>query len=446
MASSTTTPAATFRAKTNFMKSWRPRNPPSNRDRLELYALHKQSVSGDAPPTPPSSTTSGDDESSSSSVADRAKIAAWRAKRGMSKSEAMSRYADECDRQLRVYGTRDGGDVGVGVGVGGASTPTSSTMTGSAMHPRGPSAAAVAAVTATATTPTKGGGASTTGNGDEGGGYPSASYAPRNATPAHEGVDGDGNAHGDVGGGGGVGGGVLLCPRGLAAVPLLCAAASESRSAYLARLQVTHPSNGWWAKQEPLCLEADNLLSIPERLVIALATYVECASLILGDRMGEGRTIPVMSPRVIQAFLWPVHNVFLCAWICLILATTYLTSLFVMCQTLLFGAKRTNSPLGRLFAEEVHPCARAVESLCEHHQAIGVRVSGLALMPLMIVCDASAGVVGRLGVLAGSLAFVCMGVCGWWYWLCVLPWLAVCGLCLAIMSGWCFGLIELAGN
>jgi hypothetical protein len=172
----------------------------------------------------------------------------------------------------------------------------------------------------------------------------------------------------------------------------------------------------WWAKQEPLCLEADNLLSIPERLVIALATYVECASLILGDRMGEGRTIPVMSPRVIQAFLWPVHNVFLCAWICLILATTYLTSLFVMCQTLLFGAKRTNSPLGRLFAEEVHPCARAVESLCEYHQAIGVRVSGLALMPLMIVCDASAGVVGRLGVLAGSLAFVCMGVCGWWYW------------------------------
>ena len=113
-----------------------------------MYALHKQSVSGDAPPTPPSSTTSGDDESSSSSsVADRAKIAAWRAKRGMSKSEAMSRYAEECDRQLRVYGTRDGGDgnVGVGVGVGGASTPTSSTMTGGAMHPRGPSAAAVSA-------------------------------------------------------------------------------------------------------------------------------------------------------------------------------------------------------------------------------------------------------------------------------------------------------------
>lgn len=38
--------------------------------------------------------------------------------------------------------------------------------------------------------------------------------------------------------------GVLLCPRGLAAIPLLCAAAAESRSAYLARLQVTHPSNG----------------------------------------------------------------------------------------------------------------------------------------------------------------------------------------------------------
>lgn len=30
--------------------------------------------------------------------------------------------------------------------------------------------------------------------------------------------------------------------------------------------------------------------------------------------------------------------------------------------------------------------------------------------------------------------------------LCVLPWLAVCGLCLSVMSGWCFGLIEVAGT
>ena len=96
--------------------------------------------------------------------------------------------------------------------------------------------------------------------------------------------------------------------------------------------------------------------------------------------------------------------------------------------------------------EEIHPAARAVESLCKEHQVIGVRVSGLALMPLMMLCDVATSVMGRVGILLGSFVFVGMGVCSWWYWLCVLPWLAVCGLSLAVMSGWCFGLIELAGN
>ncbi|KAL3769346.1 hypothetical protein ACHAW5_008774 [Stephanodiscus triporus] len=425
-----TTAAATFRAKTNSMKSWRPRNPPSNRDRLELYALHKQAVSGDAPPT------TNDDELSS--VADRAKVAAWRTKRGMDQADAMARYVEECDRQLSVYGTRDSD----GNSSGGAST---SSPNGSAMHSYSSPAAAT-----TAAPSMKGGETSASGNGsDNDGGNPNntsyksnANTTPLNAPASYEEINNDDSGDGDGGGAGGV----LLCPRGLAAVPLLCAAASESRSAYLARLHVTHPSNGWWAKQEPLCLEVDNLLSIPEKLIIAFATYVERISLILSNHMDGGWPIPVMSPRVLQAFLWPVHNVFLCAWICLILVTTYLGSLVVMSRTLLFGAKRTNAPLGRLFMEEVHPSARAVESLCEQHQAIGVRVSGLALMPLMIMCDLSTSIVGRLGILMGSLVFVGMGVCSWWYWLCVLPWLAVCGLCLAVMSGWCFGLIELAGN
>ena len=68
------------------------------------------------------------------------------------------------------------------------------------------------------------------------------------------------------------------------------------------------------------------------------------------------------------------------------------------------------------------------------------------LMPLMMLCNVATSVMGRVGILLGSFVFVGMGVCSWWYWLCVLPWLAVCGLCLAVMSGWCFGLIELAGN
>lgn len=153
----------------------------------------------------------------------------------------------------------------------------------------------------------------------------------------------------------------------------------------------------------------DNPLAIPERLIIGSATLVESLSLLLSSQT-------MLPPRVIQAFLWPVHNVFLCIWICLILVTTYLGSLLGMCQTLLFGAKRTNAPLGRLFMEEVQPSARAVESLCEQHQAIGVRVTGLSLMPLMILCDLSTNFVGRLGILMGSLLFVGTGIFSWWYW------------------------------
>ena len=171
-----------------------------------------------------------------------------------------------------------------------------------------------------------------------------------------------------------------------------------------------------------------------------------CKKNQVGEHLGEGRAVPLLSPRVLQAFLWPVHNVLLCCWISLILATTYLGSVVMMCQTLLFGAKRTDAPLGRRFVDEVRPAARAVESLCEPHQAIGVRVAGLALMPMMILCDLATSAAGRARILAGGLAFVMAGMCGWWYWLCVLPWLAFCGLCLAVMSGWCFGLIELAGN
>ena len=316
------------------------------------------------------------------------------------------------------------------------------------------------------------------------GGYASPSATPQN-TPAMG--AGASAAGGGGGGDGGGGGGALLCPRGLAAVPLLCAAAAESRVAYLARLQVTDPADGvsgarvppslrerwgvhldthsfcsilccvsstvsntfthrmkWWAKQEPLCLEVDNPLSIPENLVIALAAKVEQLSLIVARYVGEGRAVPFPQPAVVQAFLWPVHNVLLCCWITLILTSTCLGSMAVMCQTVLFGARRTNAPLGRLLAEEVRPSARAVESLCGGHQALGVRVAGLALMPLMTLCDFAASMAGRTGVLSGSLVFVGLGACGWWYWLCVLPWLAVCGLSLALMSGWCFGLIEMA--
>jgi len=166
-----------------------------NRDRLELYALHKQAVSGDAPPQ-----TSNDE---TLSVADRTKIVAWRTKQGMTKSEAMTRYVEECDRQQQVYGTMADGDGGGSLLSNGSSTSSP-----------------VPATTITKTTVARTNGGEATGS----------SGGSNEAAAAADYVSG--------------GGGGLLCPRGLAAVPLLCAAASESRSAYLARLQLTHSSNG----------------------------------------------------------------------------------------------------------------------------------------------------------------------------------------------------------
>jgi len=224
-----------------------------------------------------------------------------------------------------------------------------------------------------------------------------------------------------------------VCPRGLAAIPLLCAAASESKSAYLARLQMTHTPNGWWAKQEPLCLDSANLLSAPERLIIYSAVQVEKISLMI-------------NARVFQAYLWPIHNALLATWIVLILTTTIVGTMLMTGRTLLFGAKRTNVPLKRLFVEEIRPTAHAIESLCEDHQVISIRVSGLALFPIMMTCDFVNSVSRRLGAPVGSLVFIIAGGSGWWYLFVVLPWLSVCGLCLAFMSGWCFGLIELAAS
>lgn len=351
-------------------------------------------------------------------MADKAKLTAWRNKRGMSQADAMSAYISECDRQLKVYGTRDSS---------GGSTPQRSPSR-SPMHQsaqqssRSPQRQASANATA-----------ETTNNNTQS----NTPGTPQN-TPHYNNGSSSPNNDNDQG--------VLLCPRGLAAIPLLCAAAAESRSAYLARLQVTAPTNGWWAKQEVLCLEPTNPLSIPEKLTIGTATQIERLSLVVSNYMGDGKAVSILSPRVMQAFLWPVHNIFLCVWICLILTTTYLGSMIMMVQTLLFGAKRTNAPLGRLFMEEVAPCARAVESLCEQHQVIGVRVTGLCLMPLMIICYFTSSLVNRVGILIGSMVFVGLTVSGWWYWLCVVPWLSICGICLAVTSGNCFALIELAGN
>jgi hypothetical protein len=158
---------------------------------------------------------------------------------------ALDALCVEGDRQLRIYGTRDNND---NDGTVSASASSASTSSG----------AVVAEIETTTTTTaiassTNGGEASASGhsntNTNTTTNYPSTT-TPQNTPAARGAAVGSGESYDESNTGNNGGGGILLCPRGLAAIPLLCAAASESRSAYLARLQVTHPSNGVSEKKE----------------------------------------------------------------------------------------------------------------------------------------------------------------------------------------------------
>eukprot|EP00586_Coscinodiscus_wailesii_P016500 CAMPEP_0172496974 /NCGR_PEP_ID=MMETSP1066-20121228/94723_1 /TAXON_ID=671091 /ORGANISM="Coscinodiscus wailesii, Strain CCMP2513" /LENGTH=366 /DNA_ID=CAMNT_0013269541 /DNA_START=50 /DNA_END=1150 /DNA_ORIENTATION=+ len=356
--------ASTFRAKAAEMRAWRPENPPSNRDRLELYALHKQAVSGDAP---------SQVDKSDATPADKAKLNAWRSKRGLSQAESMNLYVAECDRQQRVYGFK----------------PTQQTTTASA---------------ASSSTVSPGG-------------------TPTN-TPAAEGQTSN----------------VLRTPRGLAAIPLLCAAAAESRTAYLTRLKSTSVSNGWWAKQEPLCADPGTIFAAPENMIIHLASGAERISLSI-----DPEVVP-LPLTVVQSFFWPLHNILLSIWILLIFICTLIGSIIITTKTILMGTKRTGISLNSLFLEEINPSAKAANALCASHQALSVRLVGLTLMPLVTICDVASGTVRTTGILSGAILFVIAGITTWWYWICVLPWLAFASTCFVVfVCGGCFALIELAG-
>jgi len=340
-----------------------------NRDRLELYALHKQAVSSDAPQPQPNQKQS---------PAEKAKLNAWGTKRGLNQSQAMSAYILEADRQLLVYGT------------------------------------------STSTTPTN----TPAGEGDENVSFSGASTS------------------------------VLLTPRGLAAVPLLCAAASESRKAYLARLGNTaHSGNGWWMRQEPLCSDPGSLAALPELIVLTLAVFIEKASLYVQMDPGIRRLLDGLhvGPGVIQSLVWPMHNVLLAVWMLVIFLSTLTGSALVTLKTMFLGSNRTGVSLESVFSQEIRPCKNCAASLVEAHQAASVRLLGLALYPLGFLCNLSDTLGTRIASNSGTQLFAASGIyvaCAamfWWYWFFVLPWTAVVGLTIAFNTGWCFGLIELAG-
>ena len=342
-----------------------------NRDRLELYALHKQAVSSDAPP----STT----PIKSQSPAERAKLQAWRTKRGLSQSQAMTAYILEADRQLLVYGTAP------------STTPNNTPYD-----------------------------TNSTSNHDE------TSQASAS---------------------------VLLTPRGLAAVPLLCAAASESRQSYLSRLASTNRmQDGWWIRQEPLCGDPGTIMALPEMLVLTMAGAIERASLFVNLDPTISRFVDRVGVRAgpLQSLLWPLHNVFLVVWIMVILISTLTGSGIITIKTMLLGRKRTGVALDTIFAQEIRPCQRGALSLCEPHQATSVRLLGLLLYPMRYICDFSERAMKVVPfhdgaqMFSGALFFVATSLMLWWYWFVVLPWVAIGGLVFSLNIGWCFGLIELA--
>lgn len=380
--SETKTLVSSFRAKVTFMKNWKPASNPSNRDRLELYALHKQAVSGDTPAKdPPPSTLT---------PAERAKIGAWKTKRGLTQHEAIKAYLKEADRQLTTYGTAP----------------------------------------STSTTPTN---------------TPNDSTNNRRNGAATAAADGEESS----------GGTLQLTPRGLAAIPLLCAAASETRAAYLIRLRSTPKTDdGWWQRQEPLCGDPGSFCAYPEHIIIYLAGTVEYLSLLLSCNTTISQFLDTfwLRPGIFQSLLWPLHNVLLVVWIMVIFLSSLMGSAIIMTKSILFGSKSTGVTAESIFLNEVIPCKRGASCLCESHQVVSVRLLGLVLYPLGFICEIAQGFVNKMpgtggtNLFVGGIVYVVSTLFFWWYWLIVLPWIGVSALAFAGSIGWCYSLIELASS
>jgi acyl-CoA-binding protein len=354
---------------------------------LELYAWHKQAVSGDAPIAMQANNTL--------TAAEKAKYNAWKVKSGIDSVTAMQNYMQESERQVRVYGYSPNAAALV-AGSGGASTSDVAVNNNNSHNPED-----------TSTNPR-----SSNSNIPNGGINNSSGSSPS---------------------------------RGLAAIPLLCAAASEHREAYLRRLQNTPAGSAWWRRQEPLTTIVPNsLAAAPERLLLLIASFLEGIS--LQERI-LNQPIPLVVRAVLQSALWPLHNALLATWMGWILIATLLSSALELSKTVLLGSRRTGRTLESIYNDEVLFGANSVSTLIEPHQPLSARVVGLVLQPYAFLVHIVLNVLPTNGMLYISAAYAVIVAATWWYWVIAIPWfLVVVLLGTSAVLGGCFGLIELASQ
>eukprot|EP00548_Thalassiothrix_antarctica_P003292 CAMPEP_0194131114 /NCGR_PEP_ID=MMETSP0152-20130528/1946_1 /TAXON_ID=1049557 /ORGANISM="Thalassiothrix antarctica, Strain L6-D1" /LENGTH=351 /DNA_ID=CAMNT_0038825787 /DNA_START=71 /DNA_END=1126 /DNA_ORIENTATION=+ len=341
--------SSSFRSKVSFMKLWKPENIPSNRDRLELYALHKQAISGDAPNA----------FSLNASLAEKSRYQAWKSKRGLSSEQAMTVYCTECDRQVRIYG---------------GSSSQNPVIT------------------------------------------PKENVEDRNS--------GSGNtAH-----------------RGISAIPLLCAAAAESRVAYLRRLNRSDMTNAWWSRQEALCGSPGTIATLPESLLLAFASLIEYLSMSSKEYIS-------LPDTVVQSFLWPLHNISLGLWVLVILIYTAFGGALHMSTTILWGSRRTGLTLSKIWDDEITPTFQTIKDLSQSQHPIGIRLMSLMLWPYTLLAEVLClGMAEPLGgTFVNALVYTGVMLLTWWYWIFTVPGFAFFATAGAFWSGFCFAAIELAG-
>jgi acyl-CoA-binding protein len=222
-------------------------------------------------------------------------------------------------------------------------------------------------------------------------------------------------------------------PRGLAAIPLLCAAAAESREAYLRRLAQTSLETAWWVRQEPLCAPPGSFSSFPESLLLSSARFLEHITLTTPGR------------NMVASFCWPLHKSFLVLWMLIILYVTVLRSAFNTLAILVWGSRRTGLNLNREWIEIIPLVAHSVSVMCEPHQPLTSRLVGLLLLPFSSLIGFLNRTLTDSSVTLASFSMIAVLCATWWYWLFTVPFLMGSLLCVAFGVGFCFVLIELAG-